>query len=358
MESTKWIYTKILLDNLNYMLKNTKLFSLPILFLAMFYGGNVAAISISPPVMEIDITSGNSVERTIEVGNETDQEKFYAVGIGKFEMVGEEGYQKFLPIEEGNDFGVASWIKYEENNIVVPPRGSKKFMFTIDVPENADPGGHYASIHFSIGKPTEEDAEDSMVGVEAQIHSLILVRVAGDIIEKAEIESFGIKDDKTPINRFPVALVWKLKNSGNVHIRAQGNIEIKDMFGRRVELIDANPKNYRALPGATRKIEAWWGDMSDFDNNDESSSFFQEAKKEFSNFAIGKYSAKLDIVYGDGNKNFLSEEISFWMIPWRVLLIALIMFAVLAVVIILFVKRYNKWIVKKHLGKDEEKQAE
>jgi len=336
------------------MLKNAKLFSLLILFSAMFYGGNAQAISISPPVMEIDIVPGNSIERTIEVGNETDQEKFYTIGIKKFEMVGEEGYQKFLSIEEGDNFGVTSWIKYEENNIVVPPKESRKFMFIIDVPEDADPGGHYASIYFSAGQLTEEDANDSMVGVEAQIHSLILVRVAGDVIEKAEIESFEIRDGKTSINRLPVALVWKLKNSGNVHIRAQGNIEIKDTFGRRMELIDANPKNYRALPEATRKIETWWGDMLSVDGGDGSSNFFQEAKKEFSNFAIGKYSAKLDITYGEGNKNFLSKEISFWIIPWRVLLFALIALIALVVMIILFVRRYNKWIVKKHLKKDDQ----
>ena len=336
------------------MLKNIKLLRFLILFLAMFCGSDAKAISISPPVMEIDIVPGNSIEKTIEVGNETDQEKFYTVGIRKFEMVGEEGYQKFLPIEEGDNFGVASWIKYEENNIIVSPKGSRKFIFTIDVPENADPGGHYASIYFSAGQLTEEDADDSMVGVEAQIHSLILVRVAGDIAEKAEIEQFGIKGDKTSVNCPPVAFVWKLKNSGNVHIRAQGNIEIKDMFGRRAELIDANPKNYRALPEATRKIEAWWGDMSNADSS-ESGNFFQEAEREFSNFAIGKYSAKLDIVYGEGNKNFLSKEISFWIIPWRILLLILAAFAVLAVMIILLVKRYNKWIVKKHFGKNEEK---
>lgn len=333
------------------MFKSTKLFSLLFLFLAMFCGGDVQAISISPPVMEIDIIPGNSVEKTIEVGNETDQEKFYTIGIGKFEMIGEEGYQKFLPIKEGDDFGVASWIKYEENNIVVSPKGSKKFTFTVDVPENADPGGHYASIYFSVGQLVEEGAENSMVGVEAQIHSLILVRVAGDIMEKAEIESFGIRDGKTSINRLPVALVWKLKNSGNVHVRAQGNIEIKDAFGRRIELIDANPKNYRTLPEATRKIETWWGDMPNADGGG-SGNFFQEAKKEFSNFAIGKYNAKLDIVYGEGNKNFLSKEISFWIIPWRILVLALIVFVVFVAVIILFVRKYNKWIVRKHLKKD------
>lgn len=333
------------------MLKNIKLFGFLVLFLTLFRSDAAKAILISPPVMEIEADPGSSIERAIEVGNETDQERIYVVGVKKFEMTGEEGQQKFISAEEGDDFGLTSWIKYEEKEIVIPSKGSKNFVFTIEVPKSADPGGHYASIYFSSGKLSGENGEESKVGVEAQIHSLILVRVSGDILEKAEIESFEIEGDKTSVNRLPVLFVWRMKNMGNVHVRAQGNIEIKDMFWQKTELIDANPKNYRVLPGSARKIESRWGNVFDTAGSGKTEDFFQEAKKEFDNFAIGKYSAKLDIVYGKGNDNFLSREISFWVFPWRILLLSLIALAVFAAVIIALIKRYNKWIVKKHFEK-------
>ncbi len=313
----------------------------------LFYGGGAKAVLISPPVMEIEVNPGDSVERTIEVGNEADQEKVYTVGVKKFEISGEEGQQKFISVEEGDDFGLTSWIKYEEKEIIIPPKESKNLVFRIEVPENADPGGHYGSIYFSSGKPSEEYDENSKVGVEAQIHSLILVRVAGDIVEKADVESFGIEGDKTSASRLPVLFVWRMKNTGNVHIRTQGNIEIEDMFGNRAQLLDANPNNYRVLPGSTRRIESLWGNASDAAV--ESGNFLEEAKKELDNFAIGKYSAKLDIVYGKGNANFLSKEIIFWVFPWRILLLSLMALAVFAAAIVMLVKRYNRWIVKRHL---------
>lgn len=326
-----------------------KLFKLSSLFLALLWIGDAKAISISPPVMEIEIDPGGSVERTIEIGNETNEERVYNVGVKKFEMVGEEGRQRFIPIEEGDDFELASWIKYEENKIIISPKSSKKFAFTVNVPENADPGGRYASIYFSAGQPAAEGNGSSRVGVEAQINALILARISGEITEKAEIESFGLKDNESFFNRLPVTFVWKLKNEGNVHIRAQGNIEIKDIVGRRVELLDANPKNYRVLPGNTRKIDSWWGGEPEIASGDYAKDFLWEAGKEFENFAFGKYSAKLDIVYGKGNKNFLSREISFWVIPWRAILLAGTAFVVLMLAVVLFVKKYNKWIVKRHL---------
>ncbi len=320
------------------------------LLLALFWSGEAKAILLSPPVMEIEIDPGSTTERAIEVGNETDQERVYSVGVRKFEVFGEEGKQKFIPIKEGDDFDLASWIKYEEKEIIVPPKGSKNFVFRIEAPQNANPGGHYASIYFSSGKPLEENGEESEVGVEAQIHSLILARVSGDILEKADIESFKLKGGKNLANRLPIAFEWKMKNYGNTHIRAQGNIEIKNMFGQRAELLDSNPNNYRVLPNSVRKIETQWGGALVLDA--ESDSFLKEAKKEFDNFAIGKYSAKLDVVYGKGNNNFLSREISFWVFPWRALLISLAVIVIFAAMIVLLVKRYNRWIVKKHLGSD------
>ncbi|MDF1498824.1 MAG: hypothetical protein P1P85_05760 [Patescibacteria group bacterium] len=331
------------------MTEKIKLIGVLALFFSLFGGGSAKAISISPPVMEIEANSGDSIERVIEVGNGTDQERSYSIGVKKFEITGEEGMQSFISVEGDDDFGLTSWIKYEDEKIVVPPMGSNKFVFTIDVPENADSGGHYASIYFDTGTPTEDESSDgnSKVGVAAQIHSLILVRISGEIIEKAEIEGFGIEKAEKLINRIPVQFIWRLKNNGNVHIRAQGNIEIKNMLGEKVTLLDANPKNYRVLPGNIRKIESWWGDSSDA--GEDKSSFFQEAKKEFDNFAIGKYTAKLDMVYGKDNGNFLSKEINFWIFPWRIALIFLIILICFAITAVLMVKKYNRWIVKKHI---------
>jgi len=314
----------------------------------LFWSGSVKAVSISPPVIEIEVDRGSSVERTIEVGNETDKERVYTVGVKKFEMVGEEGNQRFVPAGE-DGFDLTSWIKYKENKIIVPPKSSRKFVFTIDVPENADPGGHYASIYFSAGRPTMENDSNSKVGVEAQINSLLLVRVSGDMIEKADIESFEIKGGNILINRLPVVFVWRMRNTGNVHVRAQGNIEIRNMFGKRVELLDANPKNYRVLPGSTRRMESWWGNSS-YSTDSHTGDFFQEVKREFDSFAVGKYNAKMDIVYGKGNGNFLSREISFWIIPWRAILLLAIGIIIFVFMLILLVKRYNKWIIKKHIG--------
>lgn len=52
------------------------------------------------------------------------------------------------------------------------------------MPENADPGGHYAAIFLSSLPPTKEG--EKTIGVASKIGALVLLRVEGDIREEKE----------------------------------------------------------------------------------------------------------------------------------------------------------------------------
>lgn len=321
------------------------------IFLIFFGFGEAQAVSISPPVIELEAGPGSFIERTIEINNETSEERIYSIGVKKFEMIGEEGKQKFIPVAEDNDFDLTSWIKYNDNKIIIPPKSARKFKFTVNVPSKADPGGHYASIYFNTGKANLSENGNSAVGVEAQINSLILLRVSGNIVEKAEVESLEMEGGKTLLYRLPAKFVLRLKNSGNVHIRPKGNIEIKNLFGKKVGLVDANIIKSRVLPDSIRKIESQWG--SDWENQPETwaANFIQELKYEYNNFALGKYTAKLDMVYGKGNGNLLTREIYFWVFPWKIIVVVLALAIISLLILIKSIKRYNNWIISQAMKK-------
>lgn len=306
------------------------------------------AVSISPPVIDIASDPGTRIERSITIDNETDKERTYSIGVMNFEMTGEEGYQKFLPVEIDKNIDLSGWIKYDEDRITVSPKSAKKFMFTIDIPSDADPGGHYASIYFSTGATSSDGSKDSAIGVQAQINSLILLQVSGDVKEIAQIENFNLEDEGALLYHLPARFIYRVNNQGNVHIRPKGNIEIKNIFGKRTVLLDANPKNNRILPRNIRKIESQWG--SDLENPSSGAieRFIEETKYDFRNFALGRYTARLDVVYGNGNGNLLSKEITFWIIPWKAILVSILFILTVLVSLIILIKKYNKWIIKNH----------
>ena len=74
--------------------------------------------------------------------------------------------------------------------------------------------------------------------------------------------------------------------------------------------------------------------------------FFAGLKKEWNNFAFGRYTAHLDIVYGSEGETAKAST-SFFVIPWRILSIVIISLAVLLFLFSLGLKRYNRWIILK-----------
>jgi hypothetical protein len=325
-----------------------KILSCFLVYIFLFCAHQAKAISISPPIIDVASDPGTIIERSITINNETDKERIYSVGVMNFEMTGEEGYQKFIPLEADKSFDLSGWIKYNEDKIIVQPKNSKKFIFTINVPLDADPGGHYASIFFSTGTTRSEENKDSNVGIEAQINSLILLQVSGAVDEKAQIESFNLENKSTLLYHLPAKFIFRINNEGNTHIRPKGNIEIKNIFGKRTVLLDANPKNNRVLPENIRKIESQWGSNLEYLSSDSINKFIEEIKYDFKNFAFGKYAARLDIVYGNGNGNLLTREITFWVFPWRAILASSLFIIIMIIIARTLIKKYNKWIIKKH----------
>ncbi|MDE2590521.1 MAG: hypothetical protein KGL95_12760, partial [Patescibacteria group bacterium] len=104
---------------------------------------------------------------------------------------------------------------------------------------------------------------------------------------------------------------------GDVHINPQGTITLKNIFGRTVDILTLPNRNI--FPGNISLIyktpigRTWM---------------------------FGRYTATLLAAYGAGNNLPLLATVSFWVIPWRVIL--LVLFAiVVAVAGVLYWRKEN-----------------
>jgi hypothetical protein len=77
----------------------------------------------------------------------------------------------------------------------------------------------------------------------------------------------------------------------------------------------------------------------------EKEGFFAEFSNEWNNFALGPYTAELALTYGLQNDKLLTGTYKFYVFPWRIMTLSLIILAGLIWLIIFTVKRYNHWIV-------------
>jgi len=97
--------------------------------------------------------------------------------------------------------------------------------FTITVPENAQPGDHYASILFRA-LPIQKD-QITGIGTSGRVGTVILLNVSGDVKKAGEIQE--IKVPKF-IGRGPLKVSVKINNTGNTFFNPEGRVIIKGLF--------------------------------------------------------------------------------------------------------------------------------
>ncbi len=284
-------------------------------------------LEIAPPSIELNVDPGQTVTFAIRLRNITKDTLVTKASIDDFVAAGEDGRPKLLldPNAEPSPFSFKPWITSLPGMTLVPQE-AKITKVTMEVPKNASPGGHYGVIRFSALPP---ELEGSGVSLSASLGTLVLVNVSGDVQTKATLADFFVMqngDKKSLFENGPVTFVERIKNEGNVHFKPTGTLRVTDMFGNEVQVLSINEKAGNVLPASIRRFEQVL-------NNKQ---------------LLGLYNVEANIQY---NGKSLQNNLSFWVIPYKLVAIGL---GVLLLVVIAFVsglKRYNRYIIAKaHAG--------
>jgi len=279
--------------------------------------GPPPGLMIVPSNFEIIVNPGEEITRKITIYNNDPRDLDIVPEIRNFTAQGEEGNVTLTSAETG--FSLASWIKVTPAMTTVKSKKSAEFSFTIKVPQNAEPGGHFGSVVLSTVPPPKGTLGETGAFVVQQVGALILTKIPGLVSEAAKLESFT--SDKSFYISGPVVFTTRVKNNSNVHIRPAGTVTVKDLLGNKT-VIPIEERN--VLPGAIRRIPATW------DNK----------------FLIGKYTADLALYYGSANKN-LNASVTFYAFPVKE---GLIVLAIL-LIIFFFRKRFFKALKVIIIGK-------
>jgi len=307
----------------------------------------VAALTVSPVRIELIGDPGTVVEDEFILTNEQKETRTFYSSFENFEATGETGTPSFVPGEEG----LATWIE-TVSSVSLGPGEEKEVPYTITIPQDADPGGYFAAIFWGTSPPKNE--EGGQVSIGAKVGILILLRVSGEIEEGGGILEFSTKDKQKFFSALPVQFAYRFQNGGDDRIRPEGEITIKNMFGKTLAILPANRSEGNVLPQSIRKFEIIWEkedkeDSSKEETAEDKEGFLTGLKREWNNFAFGRYTAELNLEYGTEGET-AQASFSFFIIPWRILTIILFILVVLVFSFIIGIKKYNKWIIAKAKG--------
>ncbi len=322
---------------------------------------HAAGVVLTPPKHEFNADPGELIKNSITITNKDTKPLILNAEVKDFVASGETGKPTFIdPKENKSNISLGKWVTVNNNETVTIEAGKKvEIPFTIQVPEDAEPGGKYGTIFFS------PPSAGGQVAVVQKIGSLLLVRVSGEIKEEGTLSVFGTYDPEikgeelesssqdTFYEKPPVNFSVRFQNTGNVHLKPQGQIEIYNMFGQQVapagvlsilneggveirkELVDYIPVNDgrgNVLAQSYRKFDSEWKGTPYWYKEEDGTKVVK-----FKGYPIGMYTAKLELIGAKGEK--ILDEVKFIVFPWKE-----IFGGILAAIILIFgFMKYRKW---------------
>jgi LytR cell envelope-related transcriptional attenuator len=289
------------------MLKNLKfLFALALLAAwgnpSTIFAQEAITLSISPTLYDMSAEPGQEWRSALKVVNVNPFDLTVYAEVVNFTPRGEGGDGRFIPIDQSDTDGVtiAEWFTISNEPIVIPREQTIEIPFTVKVPADASPGGHFAAILIGT-KPIAREDGQARLQTAQMVTSLFFARVAGDVIETGSIREFTTT--KSLLGTPEVTFSLRFENKGNVHLKPQGEIRIFNMWGEERGIIPINQySNFgNVLPESIRKFIFTW-------------------KGEWSVSDIGRYTAVATLGYGAKEKQFTTSETVFWVLPIKLIL--------------------------------------
>ncbi len=285
------------------------LFALPVfLFLPSVVHAQSAGAQILPALFEETVNPGDAFERKMTVRNVSTSDQVYYLLKKDITGVRDDNSPMFANEHDTpTGYELSSWVSLSEEPITLAPGGSAVIPIKVSVPTNASPGSHFGGVFVSVQAPRMRQTGAS-VGYE--VGTILSIRIRGDVVENARVRSFST--DRLIYSKPLVNFVTRVENSGNVLIRPRGILEVFNMFGKRVTLLNVNENRGAVFPGTTRSYETIWDDKD---------------------FAFGRYQGIVSLIYGEqGHETTVSGTVSFWVLPINIILpvIGLLAFFVLA----------------------------
>lgn len=209
----------------------------------------VESITLSPVSKRYELKAGETKIDELTVINDG-QEAYDLIAYAKPYSVANEDYKPDF-VSETTNSDAYRWIKFDKPKYHLEAGETAKIGYTITVPENATPGGHYGVL-FAETQPKEAVGGGNAVVRKKRVGAILYATVQGTYQTGGQQDSVDI-----PWLQFEPPLVTSLKtsNNGNTDFIDSVTFQVSDLFG---SLKFEEKKDFPILPQTARKMEFEW----------------------------------------------------------------------------------------------------
>jgi len=285
-------------------------------------------LRIPPGPIPLEIYPGESRTFPLNVRNITPTPLSVKMEVNDFSSDGESGDPVIIlndDADPNNPFSIRPYVEGPELfDLAVDEE--KTLQYTISLPTDANPGARFGLIRFIANAG---EGLDEGVTLTASLGTIVIVNTPGNAVELISFKDMKAVDEGgktgTLFESAPRQVKITLANEGNTYVQPYGNIQVKNWSGDVIQSVEFNAGQTR--PGMLPQSQR------DFKVNLESVSSY------------GKYTVEANISYGDG-ANIIPATITFWVIPWKLLLIALVIIVIVVIAVNRGLKIYKRNVIK------------
>jgi len=203
----------------------------------------------TPTIVELEVLPGEEKDFVIRVINVSVHEQSFRVYLTDLAL--EKDGNPGFPLPGSSTWSCASWITIRPSRLILTPYQGTEIACKLSVPRG-ETGGRYAAI---IVEQTQKPAllRDRIIPeVRYRIAISILLTVRGaKLEEKVQISEIKVTLSQEGKNE----VIVRVRNEGNVHVRGEGIVIVKDAYGRIWKEVTLEAGKGTILPQSERNFK-------------------------------------------------------------------------------------------------------
>jgi hypothetical protein len=210
------------------------------------------SILLSPVSVHYKLKAGDTKTDTINIINDGKKSFDFIVYARPYTVINESYEPNFTSKSQNAD--AYRWVQFDKPSYHIEPGKTVEVRFTIRVPSNATPGGHYGVL-FAETQPNDQVSGNAVKRTK-RLGAIMYATVSGNVTTSGTLKGFSVPFFQT---KPPLTTSQRVSNEGNTDFAAHTTLKIYDAFGG---LKYETQKDYTVLPSTTRKVEIDWANAS------------------------------------------------------------------------------------------------
>jgi hypothetical protein len=206
-------------------------------------------ILLSPTSKRYQLAAGSTTTDSFKIVNDGTTDFGFVTYARPYSVTGIDYAPDFENKAQNAD--AYKWIQFDQPSYQIKSHQSIDVKYTIRVPSNATPGGHYGVL-FAETQPNTDQISGNAILRKKRVGAILYITVKGDTRLAGSFKGTDVPFLQV---KAPLKVRQKVANSGNTDFQVNASVQISDIFGG---LKYKSSKDVTVLPSTTRSIVNDW----------------------------------------------------------------------------------------------------